>query len=229
LADDQTPNPAPNDPPADPPAPAVRPEGIPDQLWSDTGFNADAFAAYRPPADDLPASVDAYQLPKIGDKDVPAEIASSPFMATLRQGAFDAGIGQEGFNGLVTKWLEADEQAAQSYFDEQDKLIGQNRETRASAIATWLDSSLPAEQAAALRSVSTNADVFKALEALMNKGAAPAPRTDVPVTKGDTLEEIQKLMSTPAYNGRRDQRDPAVVARVDKFFEEQAKKEAPRG
>lgn len=236
MADPANPDPTPDPSPASPdpaaspqanPSPAnERPDWLPETLWSDTGFNAAAFEQYRPPAADLPSSPDAFTVPeKIGEFDT--SNIDAGFLKTLRQTAFDHGIGQESFTKALEAYATDAEAEASAYFEAQQEAIGDNRETRTTQVSTWLDGQLPPAEAEALRSVATNAEVFKALERLMNKGVTPVPRdpNPNPAPTRKTEAEIRQLMDTPEYRGNASQRKAEVIQEVTKWFEEQARLE----
>jgi len=195
-----------------------RPDWLPENLWDEAAKKPIDFSTLRQPAADLPSDPAAYELPTVEGVDL-TQTADSPFFHTLRKSAFDAGIGQEGFQKIVTDWTEAEKAAADTYFEEQQKALGANAEPRLAALSTWLDGSLPKTEAEALRSISTNATVFQALERLMNKGGVTAPRDEaVPTKTGKTREEIKALMASKEYSGKPHERNPAVIKEVDDWF-----------
>jgi hypothetical protein len=204
---------------------AERPEWLPENLWDAQENKPVDFTTLRQNAADMPSSADAYAVPKVEGIDLDA-VAQTPFFSTLRQAAFDAGLGQEGFAKIVSDWAEAEKADSDTYFNEQQAKLGANVETRSSTLSTWLDSNLPKEEAAALRSALSSAEVFTALERLMNKGSNAAPRSEPTQVQRATKAEIDSLMASKAYSGRQNERDPAVIAKVDKWFEEEAALEA---
>jgi hypothetical protein len=215
------------DPAAPPPAETnERPEWLPENLWDpEAGFRADEFGKYRPPAADVPSDPTAYELPTHDKFDINL-VKDSPFFATLRQSAFEQGIGQEGFTKIVTDWIEGEVSAGEAYYTEQRAAIGTNVEQREQAISAWLGSNLPEDEAEALRGIATNAKAFHALERLMNKGGAAPPVPPPPAVTRKSEQEIRALMNSKAYMGKTGERNPAVVKEVDDWFEEQARLDA---
>ena len=220
----------PSDPPPDPapPAPGERPAFLPEAAWKDGAIDLAGLEAHlgtlQAPAADLPASADAYALPEIENFDR-EKAAASPIFKALMVGAFENKIGQEAFNGVIKTYVEqmtADEDAR--YTAEMEKM-GANAGDRLAKVSNFIASQVPADQAAILRQMVTTADAVAAFEALMNRNANPQPRADPPpVSQRKTKAEIEALMATPAYSGRPSERNPAVIAEVDKWFEDEAAK-----
>jgi hypothetical protein len=208
------------DPPAtEPPASAARPEGIPETLWTDSGFNAEAFGKYRAPAEDVPAAADAYTLPTIEGVDLDE---NDPLIPILRTHAFEAGIGQAGFEKVVSDYATELKKLDDASYDAAIKAIGDNAEGRIKNVSTWLDGKLPTTQAGALKNLLTSADALLGLEQLMNAGVVTPPRDTVPAAPARKSEaEIRSLMASPGYSGKPHQRDPKVIEEVTKWFADQ--------
>lgn len=201
-----------------------RPDWLPEDLWTGTGFNADAFAALKAgpaAAADLPAAADAYVLPTIEGFD--SEVAGkSPVFGVLRTAAFDAGIGQAGFDGLVKSYVEGETAKSQEATAAEMALLGANATARLTAVNTFIRSTLPADEADALAASVTSAKAVMALEKLMGAGkpgGAAARTAPAPVAARESRAEIEKLMATPAYSGKESDRDPAVVKKVSDWFD----------
>ncbi len=212
------------DPPAgDPPSGGTeRPDWLPEELWGEQGFNADAFEQIKAgkKADDLPADADAYVLPDIEgfNKDV---AAASPILKVLRSAAFDAGMGQEGFNGLIKSYVEGEATKASEQMQAEMTALGANAKARISAVNTFIRSALPKEEADALAASVTSAKAVMALEKLMATGkpggGGRGQPTPPPTRK--SREEIDKLMASPAYSGKEADRDPKVIKEVEDWFQ----------
>lgn len=138
-------------------------------------------------------------------------------------GAHANKLGQAQFEGVISEYVKEMTATEQAGFDAEMKKLGDKSDTRLQAVANFLGANLPPEQVAALRAAATSADAIMGLEALMNRNANPQPRNDppAPVTR-KTRDEITALMATSAYSGRPNERNPAIVSEVDKWFEDQA-------
>lgn len=224
--DPAAPPPTPSTPPeGDPPPEAiVKPDWLPDNLWDADANKPVDFATLRQIAPDLPSSPDAFTVPeKIGEFET-AQIDQA-FLGIMRKAAFDNGIGQAGFEQLLTDYASAAESDADTYYQAQQQALGQNVEARTQQLSTFLDGRLKPEEAEAIRSVATNALVFQGLERLMN-GAPMTPREPAPApATRKSRAEIDTLMASPAYSGRSHQRDANVVKEVTDWFAEEARLE----
>ncbi len=212
------------EPPAGEPPAAPDYSFLPPELVKEGALDAVALKAHyeglAPRAADLPASAEAYTLDGLGDGVDADGLKESVLFKTLAASAHKQGIGQAAFAETIKDYVEAETAKADSFAAEQKTLLGTNAETRIAAVGTWLGSKLPAEGAAALQAMTTTAAGVIALEQLM--GGAPAPRVPPPPpATTDTKEEIEKLQASPAYYDR-SKRDSAVVARVEKFYADQA-------
>lgn len=207
-----------------PPAAASRPEGIPDDLWGETGFNADAFGKYRAPPADLPAAADGYTLPAIEGVEIEAD---DPLIKILRARSFEQGIGQAGFEAVLTDYAAELRAADEKATADAKGVIGDNADGRITAVSTWLDGKLPKEQADALKLAVGDGHAMLGLEKLMNAGVNQAPPVPPPppVTE-KSYDEIRKLMQSPAYSGKPSERNAAVMKEVTDWFAAQEAKKA---
>jgi hypothetical protein len=206
-------------PPVETPPAAVRPEGLPDDLWGDTGFNAERFGQYRAPVADLPANAEGYELPTIDGVEIDQ---SDPLLGILRTRAIENGMGQAAFSAIITDYAAALKAADDASYDAAMAAIGADATGRIANVSTWLDGKLPKEQAESLKALAADANALLGLERLMNAGASPAPRVDPPPPVArKTHAEIRALMSTPAYSGKAKERSADVIKEVTDWFAEE--------
>ena len=201
---------------------------LPPELVKEGAIDIDAlkthYAGLAPRAADVPADAGAYAIEGLPDTVDLEGLKASPLFTTLAASAHKQGIGQAAFNETIKTYVEAETKRADETADAEKAKLGSNAEQRIAAVGTFLSGKLSTEHAAALQAMTTNAAAVEALEALM--GSAPPPRTPAPTAAaGDTEEDIKKLQSSPEYYDRH-KRDPAVVARVDKFYRERAEAKA---
>lgn len=217
--------PPPQDPPQDPPAsdppsdpPAFTPPA--DQAALDALIQQGVTEAQARAREGVPEKPEDYKVPEIEGVDS-ASFESSTVFRTLRAAALDMAVPQDKFDGFVKAWVEAEESEITEYRTEQMALLGKDDtavKARLGTLSGALQRMLPADEAEALMGAATSAGVVKALERFVNK--SPAPR-EVPISEQrDDAATIQKLMNSDAYMGHEHQRDPTVIARVDKFFAE---------
>lgn len=231
LPDSQTPAPSPapdaDGSPNPQPDDSGRPDWVPEAAWGDNGVDLEAlgqhFSGYVPRSDDLPESDEAYQLPEIDGFDH-EKAAASPILKALRKGAHANGVGQKAFEGIIADYVaEVQRVDTENYAAEVAKL-GSNVESRLQTLSNWIGASLPGPQAEALRAMTVSAGAVQALEALMNRGATPRPRVDPPqAAQRKTRPEIEALMASKEYAGRPNERNPAVIAEVEAWFETEYK------
>lgn len=175
-------------------------------------------AAASQPKEGVPATAEEYTIPEI-DGIAADEISSSTVFQTIRSAAHEAGVPQEAFNKLVTDWHAAEVAEVETYRTEQLALLGQDEEKvklRLGTLSASLTRLLPEAEAKELMGAAASAGVVQALERLINR--APAPRSPVQQPEKDDESTIKKLMNSPEYMGLEHERDPEVVARVDRYF-----------
>jgi hypothetical protein len=218
-AGDPPQDPPAGDPPAgDPPADAYTPPA--DKAALDALIAQAVTEAQSKPREGVPEKPEDYKLPEIEGLQA-EELESSNVFKTVRAAALDMGMPQDKFEGFVKAWAEAEEAEIVAVKEEQMALLGKDEtavKTRLGTLAGALQRMLPAEEANALMGAATSAGVVKALERFVNK--TPSGREVAVPDSKDSPEAIAALMKSDAYMGREDQRDPAVIARVDKFFAE---------
>lgn len=170
----------------------------------------------------VPASAAEYQIPAIDGLD-PEAAAASPLFEALKAGAHKNGVGQAAFEAIVGDYVAAEVAKADVFEQQQLVALGANAETRVKEIGKWLDRTFTPERAAALRGAAATAAGVEALEDMMNVRAGVKPRDPPPPpTPTDTKETIEVLMRSPAYRGKETERDPAVIKRVEDWFEANA-------
>lgn len=171
----------------------------------------------------MPETPDAYELPEIEGVD-PNDLAGST-MTVLRTAAHEAGIKPDAFKKLVTDWHTAQAEEIATFQQEQMALLGPNEDAikqRVGKVATFLTRTLPEDEREALMAMATTAAGVKALERLMSR-APTAAGSSAPAQPEDTPDTIRQLMNSKAYSGFGSERDPAVVKRVEAFFEKGGK------
>lgn len=179
----------------------------------------DNFASLRPKDADVPADANAYAIPTIEGIE-PEVMKESPLFKTLTAAAHKTGMGQAAFDEVLTGYVKAEGEKATAIATAEKGKLGANAEARLSAVETWLGSKLPQEEATALQQLTSSALALQGLERLM--GGSVAPRDVIPPQDAAAeLAEIQKLQASPEYYDRR-KRDPAVVKKVQDYYEKQA-------
>lgn len=181
----------------DQPDAPVRPEGLPDDYWSQadgvllpdlitrftelTGFKAEADVK----ASGIPQAADGYALPEaeqlralagIGD-DVEVEFDENhPMLGPAREFAHAHGLTQEAFNGLVGLKLKADQAEAASLNELREAEIaklGDAGRDRVTAVATALKARIGSKATEALYGMMFTAEQVEAFEALVRGTRAP--------------------------------------------------------
>lgn len=218
-----------------------RPEGLSDAFW-DTEKNevklndllADhgTLSKYKSEMDAKftarPESMDKYELRIPDSVTLPDGVTfefdqDSPLVKSARQMAFDAGMGQEGFDSLVATYLDeklqtyskSETEAQEAYQAELVKL-GERGKERVSAVESYLKSTLTDTEYTAIRGVATTAEGVAAIEKLMGNARDVAPKLQG-AGGADNLSEsdLREMMKDPKY--WRD-RDPAFISKVSDGF-----------
>jgi len=220
LVDDPTPvaePPAPAEPAPDPPAepgPASDPVPPGDDIPDDVRQRV---------LDELrvgvPATPEDYVIPDIEgfDKETAAD---SAIFKTMRSAAHEAGLKPEAFDKLVQDYVTAEVAETNEFHSKQMALLGKDetaQQARVGQVNAALTRMLPKELAEGLMHVAATAAAVQAIEALINRAPSAAP--SAPPAPKDDADTIRKLMNSKEYMGYEHERDPAIVARVDRFFE----------
>lgn len=222
------------DPPADPPAnedgdpPAPDFAFLPAEILKDGTIDAAALRTHyetlAPKAADIPATADDYTIEPLEGVDMD-QMKASPLFGTLRTAAHKAGMGNAAFQTVVQEYVGQEIKRGNETYNAEVAKLGENGKARIDSVANWLGSRLDAEEVAGLQGAISTAAGVRAIEKLMGKAPAPRDEGGDNNTNEDTKETIEALQASPEYWDRR-KRDPQVVARVEKFYRDQAAKKA---
>ena len=167
-----------------------------------------------------PESADKYELPTFDEKTPvdPDALAAHPMVAWWREEAFKSGMSQERFQAGIKQQV-ALLQADMPDEEEEKKKLGENGPAMIEAISLWAGQTFSQEEWPAINKMASTAAGIKALDRIMKnmKQVTPPPDGDPVRGRPDDENEILALMNTPAYWSAA-KRDPAVVARVDRYF-----------
>ena len=225
---------------------AERPEWLPEKFWGEGGPNVENLAkSYAElerqrgaSLDELksqweqerlavrPESADKYELPKIEALDA-EELATSPIVSAWRAIAHEAGLDQTGFEKGIAGYVEAEVARLEAQAAAELAALGDNAKVRTGAVSAWAQQTFtdPAEFQA-VQQIATTAAGVKVLEKVMRmtaSGGDDASAFEAQAANEETLADIRKLMDSRAYWDPK-QRDPAIVRRVEAFFEKQARR-----
>ena len=172
-----------------------------------------------------PESADAYEPPEIPDHFDKNEVMSHPMMGWFRQVAHQAGLSQEQFQESVNQYLGEIAPASVRARDEEMKKLGDNATARIEHVSGWVGTKFDEAEAAHLAQIATSAEGVMFIEKLMSlvEGEPLEQVREARAETGDTEETIRQLMASPAYYSPAD-RDPAVMARVERYFQKIANK-----
>lgn len=176
----------------------------------------------------VPDSPEGYEVPDIEGIDKET-LESSTVFVTMREAAHQLGMKPDKWGEFVGKWAAAEKQEIESYREEQLALLGKDTaqvQSRLGNLSGALTRMLPADEARELMGAAVSAGVVKALERLISNRPANPTATNVP--QKDDPATIAKLMNTKEYMGYEHERDPEIVARVEKFFAEGGSLKEPR-
>lgn len=220
-----------------------RPEWLPEKFWTPEGPSVENLAkSYTElekmrgkSADDLkaeweaerrsglPEAPDQYALPENDALD-PDALAASPVVSVFREIAHKAGIGQEQFAEAINAYAEAEVVRAQEQHARELAALGENGKARAEAVGLWARKTFgEGAKFDAVAQVCTTAAGVEAIEQIMGAlrdGGGDTSAFEGMQTSGDTEADIRALMNSRAYYDPK-QRDPAVVARVEAFYQKQ--------
>lgn len=165
-----------------------------------------------------PEKPDAYKLPE-----VPGVADDQPLTSWWRGFAHEAGLSQEQFEKAISAYTEA-MAASQPKPEAEIAKLGDNAAARLQALSLWAGKTFDAEELEAVRRAATTAAGVRALEKLMGSAAPTDERAfEAAGPAEDDEATIRKLMDSKAYWSPND-RDPAVMKRVEDFYARQAAK-----
>ncbi len=167
-------------------------------------------------AEGIPSDASGYELPEEFRQE---EGQSTELLENFREWAFERELGQDDFNELVSFYAE---QFLPDIEAESEKL-GENANQRLNDLNRWIGANVEEQYYPALQNIMTTAQNVEAIEAIMKltiPSSMPGQtQSAAPVQATKTREEILQLMSSPQYMDNIN-RDPSVVAEVDKWFSE---------
>lgn len=146
---------------------------------------------------------------------------SDPLVAFARNHAFENGMSQDQFDGLVGAYVES---KLAEFPDPvvEVKRLGEKGQERVERIDNWLLANVSPGAYSALSSVATKAEVLVAIEELMQKSGAPAFAVDTNLTTGDQEVMSDALVRTWMADERYwnpQKRDNNFIAKVEKAWQ----------
>lgn len=207
-----------------------RPDWFPEEYWKDGKPDIDGFreAAKSEMLKGRPESADKYEIPALEGVET-MDVEGAEITKWWRETAFARGLSQEDFNkGIETyvaqirangeMWMRQDEEALKA---EREKL-GENADARLQSLGNWVRTTFQGEELAAITGIARTAAGVKVLERLMaatRDGVIPGGADFEPsVDTGPSEEEIKALMQDRRYWSPGN-RDPAIVAKVNSYFD----------
>lgn len=171
-----------------------------------------------------PEKPDAYKLPEL-----PGVADDQPLTQWWRNFAHESGLSQEQFEKAVAAYTETI-QATMPNPEQELAKLGDNAGPRTEAVGLWASKTFDAEELDAIRRACTTAAGVRAMEKLMASAQGMPPSERVFEQGGppeDDEATIKSLMMDRRYWSPAD-RDPAVVRRVEAFYERQASRKGGR-
>lgn len=171
---------------------AIRPEGIPDELWEDgkglkVGDLVSAYRDLKAQAEerlaDLPADPAGYELKLSDAVKVPDGFnvdidPADPFFSDVTKELHGLGVGKAGVQKLVDAYARAQiaeqTQAVEAFSAEKAKL-GDRADARIGAVQTWLSANLKDSAAKALIGSLFTAEHVQAIETIISLRKDPVP------------------------------------------------------
>lgn len=233
FAPTSAPEPSPA-PPADtaPSGASDRPEWFPETYWKDGKADLEGFkeAAKSEWLASRPESADKYEAPAIEGFDA-TEINDAPIMQWWRETAFGRGLSQEDFQkGIETYATQLSlnnqvfAQQDEQYLVAERAKLGENADARLQALGGWVKETFQGEELEAISRVARTAAGVSVLERIMSTikdGGGVIPKSadfEPSISAGESEEEIKALMQDRRY-WQASMRDPAIVAKVNSFYD----------
>lgn len=155
--------------------------------------------------------------------------ADDPLIEKAMEYAKEAGMNQEGFEGMLNLYAmgklaeqEAYEKDNADYIAAEMKALGQNAQGRIDNIKKWAAANMDEENLAGLNDITQSAAAVKALEQLISMSrAAPINPDGSPAPGSITEAELKEMQFAKDEHGNRKiQTDPAFKAEYDKKMEQ---------
>lgn len=148
--------------------------------------------------------------------------SDDPIVEEFGKWAKDAGLNQEGYNGLLQlKGMIdlADQQAMEDTRQAEFKALGHDGQARVDNINTWAQANLSEEQALDLQGIASSASAVGILEALIGKSRNAPISPDAIVTRPSVSEEEVRAMQfeKDEHGNRKLHTDPEFRARYQKL------------
>ena len=220
-------------------APGYRPRWLPEKYKTAEDFRNGydhLTQAYTKKTEDLkkeieqgffkerPESPDKYELPKFENPRVQVDeeaFAKNGLVSWWREKAHAKGLGQAEFEEGINKYFEVITSDIPNDEEERKKL-GDNANQRIEQVSLWAGQNFSPDEWAEAEKYSRTANGFAFLERVMKLtkqgGPSPSNGSEAPVRdRPDDDHTIEALMKSPGYSNPA-RRDPAIVARVDRYF-----------
>lgn len=227
---------------------AARPDYIPEKFWKDgkadleglgksyvelegwKGKKVEELTAEALKADranrKVPEKADGYALPALDQAGLkPEALKDDPLVGLWREVAHKHGIGQDGFEEGLKRFVELQIASAPD-LETEKKALGENANARIEAIQAWAKENFSQEEYQQLRTIANSAAGIKTLEKLQKMAfGSEQPGNgeggkDDPAKGGDkiTADQLKAWQNDPRYWDHT-QRDPTFVKMVDDGYQ----------
>jgi len=178
---------------------------------------------------DVESLVKSYQMleSKIGNfKGAPEEYhidgvdMDSPLMAELAQTAKELNMSNEGFEAIVSKYNEVQQQMNEIDTETEMHNLGANAETRINNINNYLNNNVAPDVADAIRNMATSAESIRAIEYMIQSARPSGPATGVP-TQAPQQDIVAMMNATDEFGSLKMETDSAYHDKVMALMHQQ--------
>lgn len=207
-----------------------RPDWFPEEFWKDGKPDLDGFrqSAQSELLKGRPEAADKYEIPPLEGVET-LDVEGAEITKWWRETAFARGLSQEDFNKGVETYVaqirangEAWARQEEESLNAERAKLGENADARLQSLGNWVRQTFEGEELAAVTSVARTAAGVKVLEKIMTglkDGVIPNGADFEPsIDAGPSEEEIKSLMQDRRYWSPAN-RDPAIVAKVNSYFD----------
>ena len=208
---------------------AERPENVPEKFWdaeSSTVKHDDVLKSYSELESRFGSYTGAPDEYSVGVSDELKEAgvsidADDPMVEEAIKFAKEAGMNQDGFNGMVNLYATmelAKSKAESDAMAEDIASLGDNADRRLNNLSQWASKNLPEDLMDGFKDAAVSANSVKALEQLVSMTrSAPVQVSDAQSSPGVSREEVQKMQFEKDEHGnRRIATDPVFAAEFRK-------------
>jgi len=167
-----------------------------------------------------PEAADKYELPEIEGADL-SQMANHPLVKWWADFSFENGFDQNTFKTGIETYIQS-QSFGMPNPEEEIKALGDNAKARTEAVGLWVGKNFAADEIGQIERLCTTAAGVKVMERIMGMMRGEGGQVVDDRSPVDDEADVMKLMNDRRYWSP-SERDPALVKRVEAFFQKKFK------